>query len=293
MDLPLPLTPLDPRLPAGLPFTRAMARSVDVDDHAVTRMLRAGALRRLLRGVYVDATVPGSSKLRSAAVRLVAPQGVVVADRTAAWLHCGIVFSADPDALVPQEWVRVQGRCSRRGLVPRDTTMLGGMWVTSPVRTALDLGRTLSPGWALAALDALMRECTLGHITLAAELPRFAGHAGVEQLRATVAQADARALTPAESVLRLHWNAAGLPTPIPGLTARHEQGISRLALGLPHRLFGAALPGQLTAADLAGLDGLGWRIAVVTRQRVLSSDAHFLRQHLRNEFHRQLLGQVG
>ena len=105
------------------------------------------------------------------------------------------------------------------------------MRLTTPLRTALDVGRLLPAGQALAAMDALLAGGSFTHAALLAELPRFGGHAGVGQLRALAAQVDARSACPAESLLRLHWNAARLPTPVPGMPVAAGPRLVRLSLG--------------------------------------------------------------
>ena len=44
-----------------------------------------------------------------------------------------------------------------RTVLPRDLMDVGGLCVTTPLRTALDLGRFLTRDQALSALDALLR----------------------------------------------------------------------------------------------------------------------------------------
>lgn len=300
----LPLVPLDPRLPPGAPFTRAMARRAEVSDHAVTRMLRAGLLRRVLRGVYIDATAPETQRLRADALRLVLPEDatrVVVTGRTAAWLHGVDLPRAEPDLPVPVEWHRPAGRLAtraasrvggRRVFGDRDVTTLEGVRVTTPLRTALDLGRTLPEDRALAALDGLMRAGGLSHGELLAELPRFTGQSGSPQLRRLACQADPRAVEPAESVLRLRWHQAELPTPVPGLTVQADGRIVRVALAVPPRRFGACLGDQLSAAEQRAVAEAGWRVVQLDRRKVLRSDPLVVRRHLESEFRRLLLDQV-
>ena len=127
---------------------------------------------------------------------------------------------------------------------------------------------------------------------LLAELPRFAGQRGIAQLRSLAAQVDARSAGPAESLLRLHWNAANLPTPVPGRLVVAGARLVRLSLAVEQRLFGVVLAHQVSAADLLALEGAGWWVVVLPEQRVLTTDPSIWTRHLEREFHQQLLQQV-
>jgi hypothetical protein len=290
----LPLEPISPRLPIDEPFTPAMAARAGIGRAVLDRLHREGRVRRLLRGVYVDATVPLSPTVRARALALVVGADQVVVGATAAWLHGVDVPQADPARPVPLE---VRGRARpyagrRLPYAGHDLQTVAGIRCTTPLRTALDLGRRLAPDRALAALDGLLRLGSFTHTALMAELPRFGGHPGAGQLRELAALADARAGCPAESALRLRWLDGRLPTPSPGLVVPAPGG-HRLALGLPAHRFGAVLAGGVGDAALATLATAGWRVAVVGAERVLRGDPTFVTGHLEREFHLHLLDQVG
>src|SRR4051794_37238973 len=156
----------------------------------------------------------------------------------------------------------------RRRLLGRDLVALAGVRVTSPLRTALDLGRLLAPGPALGVLDALLAGGTFTQPALLSELSRFTGHRGIGQLRALAAQVDARSTCPAESMIRLHWNAADLPTPVPGRLVVAGSALVRLSLAVEQRRFGVVLAHQVSAADLLALEGAGWWVVVLPEERV-------------------------
>src|SRR3954466_11437886 len=105
----LPLDPISPRLPISDPFTPAMAARAGIGRAVLDRLHREGRVRRLLRGVYVDATVPVSATLRSRALALVIGEDQVVVGRTAAGPHGGDAPRADHDGPVPVE-VRARRR---------------------------------------------------------------------------------------------------------------------------------------------------------------------------------------
>ncbi len=273
------------------PFTAAEAETAGLSRHAVRRLVDQALLRRVVQGVYVDSGVPDSLELRAAALAKVLPPEAVVCDRTAAWLH-------GADVLGPADWNRVPAvqvfrlrggsrirrvRCAggtRTLDLVRDTAQLGGIAVTTPLRTALDLGRFLKRYEAIAALDALMRVGGFTIDDLTAELPRFRGQRGVVQLRSLVPHCDGRAESPAESKVRLQLIDAGLPTPEVQWEVVNEAGIViyRLDLAYPELMLAIEYDGREfhtsdsdrahDAARRARLRALGWRILVLTRDDV-------------------------
>lgn len=289
----LPLAPLSPRLPVAEPFTPAMAARAGIGRSVLERLHRAGRLRRLLRGVYVDATVPLTTTLRARALALVVRNDQPVVGTTAAWLH-GVEVPRGATDVVARLEVHGRGRRVARPVryADHDLVAVEGVRCTTPLRTALDLGRLLAPDRALSALDGLLRLGDFSHTALMAELARFGGQPGVVQLRELAALADARADGAAESVLRLRWLGGRLPTPAPGVVVPTAGG-QRLALGLPDHRFGAVLTGRVPEVASAALAVQGWRVVVVPPERVLRADPVFVTGHLEREFHLHLLDQVG
>jgi hypothetical protein len=298
MDQTLPLSTLESRLPLDRPFTRAMARAAGVERAALERMLREGTVRRLVRGAYVAATAPDTSELRATAVALVVRREAIAVDRTAAWVHGIDLAQAPGDEVHPVEVVS-PGRTAREGLGSgrqlsgHDVEHLAGLRLTTPLRTALDLGRLLPPAPALGAMDGLLGTGRFTHVQLLAEVPRVAGHRGVGQLRVLAAQVDARSSGLAESTLRLHWHRAQLPTAVPGMQVCASGRLVRLGLGVERRQFGAVLADHVSADDLVALEGTGWRVVVLSADRVLRTSAEVWMRHLEREFHQQLLAQAG
>src|SRR3954453_17538625 len=109
----LPLDPISPRLPVGEPFTPAAAARAGIGRSVLDRLLREGRIRRLLRGVYLDATVPVSVEVRARALALVVADRHVVAGTTAAWVHGVTGHGRNPDAPVSLEVA--DARTPRRG----------------------------------------------------------------------------------------------------------------------------------------------------------------------------------
>jgi hypothetical protein len=293
-QLPLDLTG---RSLLDAPFTPAMARAAGITRGSLDRMLAEGRVRRLLRGVYAATTLADTVQVRAAAAGLVVPEGAVVVDRTAAWVHGVVVPLPAGDALPPVEALTGSTRRRRLGgrrhLADRDVVTIAGVRVTSPLRTALDLGRFLAPALAQGVVDGFLRAGLCRHRELLTELPRFGRHGGIVQLRHVVALADARAADPAESALRFHWFSARLPTPVPGLVV--DGAGLRLALGLPVQRFGVVVLPDHRAEEqrLATAELLGWRVVLTSAERVLRADPELLVRYLEGEYHQQLLREVG
>jgi hypothetical protein len=295
MDEALALDPLVARLPLDRPFTRAMARTAGVERRSLERMLRDGPVVRLLRGVYVASSAPDSTYVRAAAVALVVGQRAIAVDRTAAWVHGVDLIGPSKPRPVEALWPGGRGRGGLGGgrqLAGHHVERVGSLRLTTALRTSLDLGRLLPPALALGAMDRLLAGGSFTHAQLLAEVPRLAGHRGVGQLRTLAAQVDARSSCPAESVLRLGWHEARLPTAVPGLPVCAGGRLVRLALGVERCQFGAVLAGHVSADDLVALQGAGWWVVVLSEERVLRTDPSVWTLHLEREFHQHLLAQV-
>lgn len=236
-------------IPPDRPFTM---QGAGVTRAVLRRMEAAGQVRRLLRGVYVDATVPIDQTVREQAVALAIAEDSAPAGVTAAWMH----------GLVPVcEHVE-----SRRGPWP-------------------DLLQTTVAFGALHGLeiyDAALRQ-GLSHLRLLAAV------APAE--RETVGLADRRARDAGESRVRSAWYDANLPTPYVGHAIRETGRSRRVALALPSRRFAVSTQAW-SSDDLEWATSQGWRISQIDTTRITPDTRDLLAKHLRREFHRQLLAQV-
>ncbi len=207
------------------PFTAVEANRSGIHSSELSRLWSEGYLRRLVKGVYVVAQVPDSLELRASALRLVVPPHAVVTDRTAGWLHGATMVLAPNDHLVtpPVSMFVNREKCRLRNdlcasgqrIMPkRDVMEVFGLQVTTPLRTACDLGRLLHRDAAFAAMDAMLRLRLFDNEALREATKQFRGMRGVRQLRAFVPLADGRAESPGESITRLRWlDLLTLPTP--------------------------------------------------------------------------------
>ncbi len=122
-----------------------------------------------------------------------------------------------------------------RDLSASDVTSIGGLTLTVPVRTSLDLACHRRRYDALAAMDALARAQGVGAQELLRELPRFRRRRGVVQARKLVPLVDGRAESQGESFVRLAILDVGLPAPVPQFHVVVD-GVMRYRLDLayPH-----------------------------------------------------------
>jgi hypothetical protein len=208
-----------------VPFTTSAAREAGWTEKQLGSAVRQGVLRRVLMGVYLRDDQPDTTATRVACAALVIARASVVRDRTAAWIHGVDVFThPEHDVLPPIETCvgRFRAPSERTGvdggtrdLAPEDVMVIDGVAVTTPLRTALDLGCNLRRRDALAALDQFLRLHGLTREMLARAAVRFFRRRGVVQLRRLIPLADPRAESPRESWTRLEIIDAGLPCPEP------------------------------------------------------------------------------
>jgi hypothetical protein len=241
-------------LPLDAPFTPAQAEMWGVSRQTLRGLVAGGYVRRVLTGVYAAAQAPDNMTRRAQAVSLVVPPSAVVTDRTAAWLHGVDILPRTALSVPPPVTVfRAAGTRLRRagvasgtrGLLPSDVMIVGGVRVTTPLRTACDLGRLLWRFDALAAIDGFLR-LGVDPVLLALEVPRFRGFRGVRQLRVLVPLGSPKAESPGESALRLHWYDAGLPRPEVQFWVYDDggRGLYRLDLALPELRYAAEYDGE-------------------------------------------------
>ena len=271
------------------PFTTADARALGVTRPQLRELLEDGSVRRVLHGVYVRADAPDDFTTRVAAAARVVTPDAVFCDRMAAWLHGVDVFDYhELEVLPPVECVVLRGRsriergeCAggERDLAPQDVMLLGGVRVTTPLRTALDLGCGLRRPDGLAALDLFARHHDVSVHDLRRSLPRYRGRRGVIRLRGLVPLVDARSESAGESRTRLAMHDEGFPPPVlQHWVLEGGRPIFRLDFAWPkHRIaveydgqWHEASPEQI-AADEARRRWLrehGWTVIVVRRGEV-------------------------
>ncbi|WP_460798254.1 type IV toxin-antitoxin system AbiEi family antitoxin domain-containing protein [Nocardioides pacificus] len=245
---------LPPELTVGA-FSTNQALAAGLRRKALGELESAGELVHPMRGVYHWAHLTDDLQLRVDCLRLVVPPDAVITDRTAAWLHGAPRVLAPNDHIVPPA-VSVfcpPGRRLRNGLVisgerrllATDVQHVHDLRVTTPLRTACDLGRLLHPDQALAAMDALCRLAVFTVGDLCREAQRCKGFRGAVQLRALAPQVDPRSESPGEGASRRRWLAAGLPRPVLQHPVPAPGGGSYyLDMALPRLRFAAEYDGE-------------------------------------------------
>ena len=237
------------------PFTWRHAKRSRISRARLRAALRERRVVRLLLGVYIRADVELTVEVRARAASLVISPHAVVCDRTAAWIW-GVECHEfrELDGLPPLETYVLRGHNpperaeisgGSRDLMPCDWVDLHGVKVTTPLRTALDLGCKLRRREALAAMDSLMRAHVFTHADLRGVLPRYFRRRGVIQLRELVPLVDGRAESPGESWTRLEIIDHGLLAPEPQWWVVIE-GVPtyRLDLAYPHARIAVEYDGE-------------------------------------------------
>jgi hypothetical protein len=176
-------------------------------------------LRRWHRAIFRDVYVPKTHQLtlrdRIEGAWLRSGRHGVIAGVAASALHGARWI--DTDTPIELVWSNTR---PPPGLIARDETLaddehttVAGIPVTTPARTAYDLGRHLPRGHAVARLDALARATPFSAEDVLLTAKHHNGARGSRRLRAVLPLIDPGAASPQESWLRLRLIDAGLPTP--------------------------------------------------------------------------------
>jgi hypothetical protein len=182
-------------------------------DDELNRLVARGELARLRRGAYVNGTLPvdaaATHRLLIRATMSGLRRPAIVSHQSAA------VLLGLPLWDVPLDRVHVTRRpraCNDTGRVLcchiarlRDDEVIevDGLQVTDPVRTALDLARSLPHEAAVVALDAALRRGLVSHGVLRTRLFDIAGAPGSRSAARAVLFADGRSESAGESRSRV------------------------------------------------------------------------------------------
>jgi hypothetical protein len=203
---------IPPPLAAG-PF-----RLVTAAAAGVTRSQLLGAqYSRPFRGVHVVGQISALYDL-CGAVRLVLPPDVAFSDETAAILldlplpHA--VRRIHVTTAAGSSTVRRQGLVGHvRKLSASEVTMVGGLRVTTPARTFVDLAARLPRQVLVGMGDVILCNRLSTTADLAAAVGAAAGRRGARRARELLPLLDERSESPMESAVRLLLLDAGLPRP--------------------------------------------------------------------------------
>lgn len=193
---------------------------------ALTKSQLATRCRRLFPDVYVGRDVDVTAELRAKAAWQWTGRRGVVAGFAAAALHGSRwVDDAQVVDLVHDNRRGPPGIQTHRDRIEEDEIeLVAGMPVTSPVRTALDLGCWYPTMTSVAAIDALARHTDIKPVDLEMLSSKYGGRRGIARARLAADLFDAGAQSPKESWLRVVLIQAGLPRPETQIPVFDEYG---------------------------------------------------------------------
>jgi hypothetical protein len=252
-------------------------------------------LRRHHEAVYPGVWVPRGAELDA------------IGRARAAWLWSdreAVLGGLSAAALLGAKWIDAHGpaelihgnrrppagvRVRTYVLDAAEVTEIDGLPVTTPARTAFDLGRQLPTTEAVERIDALMNatRVTVADISDVARL--HPGARGLRRLRTVLEHADGGAESPYESLTRLTLVRAGLPRPQTQIEVRDACGrvFARLDMGWPRWKVAVEYDGAQHWTDscqrawdierLAMLEAAGWVIVRVSADMLGRRDAYLER----------------
>jgi hypothetical protein len=250
-----------------------------VSAGVVTRRMLATQYRMVYRNVYLKKDVELTPNRRAMAAWLWSERNATIAGISAAALHGSKWIDSDlPAELIRGEACDVKGIVIYRAKLHDDETCLVNETpVTTPARTAFDLGRRALLETAIIRVDALARATGLKSQDVERVAQRHRGARGIVQLRRVVELMDGGAESPQETRSRLLLIAAGFPKPQTQLIVVDEYGefVGRVDMGWAEWKIGVEYDGpqhwndpDQHAKDIDRLHDLaaqGWLIIRVSR----------------------------
>lgn len=245
----------------------------------VTRYQLKTSFEPVHRNVYIRKGEALTPVTRAVAAWLWSGRRAVIAGLSAAALH----KTKWIDDHLPAELNRAS-RDKTRGIILHsdaleddDVVDCGGIRLTTPVRTAYDLGRRRGLLTALIRVDALARATDLKAADVALLAEQHRGARGIVQLRRVLRLMDAGSESPQETHTRLALVSAGLPRPQTQIVVTDAgRFVARLDMGWEEYLVGVEFDGAQHWTDpvqrtrdidrLAELEELGWRIVRVSAE---------------------------
>lgn len=258
------------------------------------RQLTGPSWRRLFRDVYISAGVPVDQITMSLAAALLLPAGGALSHESAAIFHNVPALLREPHPV--RLSIPAGRRLGRDGglavhrvrLDPGDVVRRCGAPVTSPFRTAFDLGSGRDLTSAVVALDALLHQRTVRASDLAKIATDRAGSRGGRRFRTAAGLARAEVESPMETRTRLVLIQSGLPEPsVQFLVRAGATVVARLDLAYAALRIGIEYDGdhhrervtfRRDAVRLNRLRLLGWTILRFTADDVLRNPARMVAQ---------------
>jgi very-short-patch-repair endonuclease len=256
------------------PFSRAQARAAGIR----LREILGPEFHKILYDSYVSATVPITTRLRARAALDISVPGSYISHQTAAELWGGLVPAcSDVHVTVPGEAPRTrrQGIKAHSTRGSTKTSTLQGLAIASPTQTFLDLACSLDLVELVVLGDSLVKAKRVTPEDLVAAASEWVGN-GVVRARRAARFARKGVDSPKETRLRMLLVLAGLREPTVNVIIRNPDGSWRMRFDLSY-------PGLKLIIEYDGrqhaensgqwrrdlsrreeLDGLGWRLIVVT-----------------------------
>lgn len=204
-------------------------------DGELSRLTRSGEWSRLRRGAYVDGQLPTEPVVRHLLLVRATLAGLrrdaVVSHQSAAVLLGMPLWRAPLDRVHvtrrPPAWNDTSAVlcCHVTRLRDDEIVEVDGVAVTSLVRTALDLARSLPHEPAVVALDAALRLKLISADALAERLPDIAGTPGRRSAARAVAFADGRSESVGETRSRIALHRWGVPPSTLQFEVRADSGL--------------------------------------------------------------------
>jgi hypothetical protein len=180
----------------------------------------------LHKDVYLRRDVELTAVLRAKASWLRSRRRGVLAGYSASALHgTKWIDPALPAAIIDVNRYADAGVQTWEERIEEDEfSIVDGMRVTTPARTAVDLARRLPLGVAVAAVDGLAQATELKMPDVDLLLDRYRGRRGLKAARAALALVDGGSQSPKETWLRLLLAKAGFPPVRTQIALRNEWG---------------------------------------------------------------------
>ena len=224
------------------------------------------------------------------ALRAAGPKAVLSHEVAAAAVGIELVDDQPRRLTVPANRSRlvVPGwRVHRFDLHPADVASVEGLRTTAPLRTVLDLVRSLEVGPAVVAADSALRNGLVSHEELALRLGGAQG-AGATHLRQVGRLVDPLSGSVLETLLRILLWSGALPLPCPQYVVADEDGgfVARVDFCWPAARLIVEADGFAYHSDRSAyrrdrqrlnfLERLGWRVLRFSWEDVVSRQAYVL-----------------
>jgi hypothetical protein len=190
------------------------------------------------RDVYIAPGIERTAVVRAHAAWLWSQRRGVVAGHSASALHGARWVDANRPAelIYGNRHAPPMIRTWSDRIEDDEKTSIGGLTVTNPARTALDLACRYPIDRSVPAIDALARATDLKVADAELLADRYIGRRGIRRARVALNLVDAGAESPRESWLRLILHRAGFPAPQTHIPVYDEYGqlVAVLDMGWEH-----------------------------------------------------------